>query len=149
MRKAVSLSVVLHAACLASLTYASLQSELPDAWIVWPGQSVPDAKPSYRPVWHLGDLLQGGSAADVSTLLGDPMVAVPQRVGANECWRYRFFGSDSLTLQFEGGVVRRSWFGSGLRLPSRCVGRLTRSVDAGRAANPPVVRSDLGCVLLM
>ncbi len=149
MRKAFSLSVVLHAGCLASLTYTALQTELPNVWIVWPGRSVPDAKPSYRPVWHLGDLLQGASAGDANTLLGDPMPAVPEGLGANECWRYRFVGGDSLTLQFGGGVVQRSWFGSGLRLPSRCVGRLTRSVDVGRAANPPVVRSELGCVLLM
>lgn len=91
------------------------------------------------PVWHLGDLLNGGSAADVRSMLGETASLTAASVGENECWRYRFLGGASLTLQFRAGVVQGNWFDFSESLPRACQGKLGRSVNIPRAARPPVV----------
>ncbi len=138
MWRAFCLSCWLHLVGVMGLAAASLNTQPPPVLLApWPSPSCREAL-RYACVWHLGDLLMGGSADDVSELLGDRDGAGGRPVGSGECWRYQFLGQVSLTVQFEAGRVSRSWFGPGRSLPGECVGRVERSVRIHRPATPPV-----------
>ena len=131
MLKALGLSAILHLAILVGLAASYLDVEEP--FLIWPAASC-DTPPKYQLAWHLGDLLQNARPDRVRVLLGE--TASSEAIGQNECWQYRFRGGETLTLEFEAGVVRRSWFGSE-PIPGGCRSGLARSVSMNRHSRPP------------
>ena len=150
MLRALLLSVTLHAAALAALAWATLQSDMPFVRVEWPGRTCPTVQ-AYHPAWHLGDLLINASPAELHALIGDVATASESVIPTHtECWHYEFLGGTSLTLLVRRGVVEATWFGHMSAVPDLCSGIVKRSARIPRPARPGVFGAlETSCILWM
>ena len=116
-------TVLLHVAGLVGLVHASLRTQLPDLYIRGTICIL-----GFSPL-NSGDLLLGGSEAEVRAFFGQPpKPTVGRPSGSRKCLRYRYAGSDVLTLLLERGFVIRTWVTSSPLTPGQCAGLVEQEV---------------------